>query len=72
MIKYSVVSEKQDVGGDIIEIFSVVDDDGMPINDGHFTVESDANYVSEKMNTGKFGGDDVSNLCKLMDSWIIC
>lgn len=72
MIKYNVVSERQDIDGDVVTIFSVVDGDGMPINDGHFTDELDANYVQEKMNTGRFGGDDVSNLCKSMDSYIFC
>lgn len=72
MIIYSVVSEKQDIDGSIIKIFSVVDDEGMPINDGNFTDESDAIYVRDQMNTDKFHGDNISNLCKNMDSWISC
>ena len=50
--------------------FTVVDMDGYPVNHGHFSVKSDAEYVCSEMDTGKYNGDSTSNLCRSMDSWI--
>jgi len=51
--------------------FSVVDDDGYPINDGHFLDITNAVYVRDEMNTGKYWGDYISSLCKSLDSWVV-
>lgn len=73
---YSVISERQMVNLDsepgevLATVYSVVDFDGCTINYGDFLSESDANYVCKEMETGKYNGDFVSNLCKGMDSWI--
>ncbi len=50
---------------------SVVDSEGYPINDGHFTDLIDAEYVRDQMNTGRFSGDNVSNLARSAKSWIV-
>jgi len=49
-------------------VFSVVDNDGVTINYGHFTDNEDAVYVCGKMNTGEFNGDYISNLCQACKS----
>ncbi|MCP5006401.1 MAG: hypothetical protein GY941_21055 [Planctomycetes bacterium] len=46
----------------IATVHTVVDDEGYPINYGHFTDLADANDCAERMNSGNHHGDHVSNL----------
>jgi len=65
-ITYAINTSNNEQG----EYYSVTDDEGYPINHGHFSNIEDAQYVAAEMNTGKYIGDYVSLLCKSMDSWI--
>ena len=70
MANFTIYTEARDTDDGIVKIHTVVDEDGCPINNGHFTDMSDAEYVQSEMETGNYHGDRVSDLSKGMDSWI--
>ena len=70
MSEYTISTEEQIIDDKSVTVYSVVDSDGYPINYGHFTEQSDAEYVRDEMETGEYRGDRVSDLSKEMRSWV--
>ncbi len=57
--EYYVADMKNDNGD-----YVVVDVNNIPISYGKFRDLVDARYVAESMNTGKYFGDHISDLCQ--------
>jgi len=70
MNAYRIDSERRIVDEETIMVHSVVDEDGMPINHGHFSDADEAEYVRLEMESGRYTGDSVSDLSLSQSSYI--
>jgi len=70
MNEYRINSELQTINNETVLVHSVVDEDGMPINHGHFADADEAEYVRSEMESGRYTGDSVSDLSLSQSSYI--
>lgn len=64
------IKGQETVDGELVTVFSIVDNEGFPVDYGNFRDLNDAEYVANKINAGDVWGDYAHNLSVTQDSHV--